>query len=179
VGGSMSSVVISGDTSGAITLAAPAVAGTNTLTLPAQTGTVMVNGPAFSYYPNTLTTIADSTQTKLVFDGKDFDTANAVSSSRFTPQVAGYYQINADMRFASTFAATQIFMSIYKNGSVWTRGAGTGSATIYAYATVNGIVYCNGSTDYIEIYVYQNSGISQSDDNSTYYKFSGCLLRTA
>jgi len=36
----MSSVVISGDTSGAITLAAPAVAGTNTITLPASAGTV-------------------------------------------------------------------------------------------------------------------------------------------
>lgn len=37
----MSSVVISGDTSGAVTLAAPAVAGTTTLTLPATTGTVL------------------------------------------------------------------------------------------------------------------------------------------
>jgi hypothetical protein len=36
----MANVVISGDTSGAITLAAPAVAGTNTLTLPAVTATV-------------------------------------------------------------------------------------------------------------------------------------------
>ena len=36
----MSSVVIAGDTSGTITLAAPAVAGTTTLTLPATTGTV-------------------------------------------------------------------------------------------------------------------------------------------
>jgi hypothetical protein len=36
----MSSVVISGDTSGSITLQAPAVAGTTTLTLPATTGTV-------------------------------------------------------------------------------------------------------------------------------------------
>ena len=38
----MSSVVISGDTSGAITLAAPAVAGTNTATMPTTTGTVAV-----------------------------------------------------------------------------------------------------------------------------------------
>ena len=37
----MSSVVISGDTSGAITVSAPAVAGTTTLTLPATTGTVL------------------------------------------------------------------------------------------------------------------------------------------
>jgi hypothetical protein len=40
----MSSVVISGDTSGAITLAAPAVAGTNTLTLPTGTGTFNISG---------------------------------------------------------------------------------------------------------------------------------------
>ena len=40
----MSSVVISGDTSGAITVAAPAVAGTNTITLPAVTGTAVVAG---------------------------------------------------------------------------------------------------------------------------------------
>jgi len=39
----MSSVVISGDTSGAITLAAPSVAGTNTATLPASTGTVLLS----------------------------------------------------------------------------------------------------------------------------------------
>jgi hypothetical protein len=38
----MSSIVISGDTSGAVTVAAPAVAGTNTLTLPASTGTVIL-----------------------------------------------------------------------------------------------------------------------------------------
>ena len=39
----MSSVVISGDTSGAVTVAAPAVSGTNTLTLQAATATSAVN----------------------------------------------------------------------------------------------------------------------------------------
>jgi hypothetical protein len=42
----MASIVVSGDTSGAITIAAPAVAGTNTLTLPASTGTLVVTGGA-------------------------------------------------------------------------------------------------------------------------------------
>lgn len=36
----MASIVVSGDTSGAITLSAPAIAGTNTLTLPARTATI-------------------------------------------------------------------------------------------------------------------------------------------
>ena len=37
----MASLVLTGDTSGQVTLAAPAVAGTTTLTLPATTGTVI------------------------------------------------------------------------------------------------------------------------------------------
>ena len=44
----MSSVVISGNTSGTITLDAPAVAGTTTLTLPASTGIVAVTSSAIS-----------------------------------------------------------------------------------------------------------------------------------
>lgn len=40
----MASVVISGDTSGAVTISAPAVAGTTTLTLPATSGTILQSG---------------------------------------------------------------------------------------------------------------------------------------
>jgi hypothetical protein len=40
----MSSVIIAGDTSGTITLSAPAVSGTTTLTLPATSGTVITTG---------------------------------------------------------------------------------------------------------------------------------------
>jgi len=39
----MSSLAIAGDTSGQVTIAAPAVAGTTTLTLPATTGTVLAD----------------------------------------------------------------------------------------------------------------------------------------
>ena len=39
----MASLVLTGDTSGQVTIAAPAVAGTNTLTLPATTGTVLAD----------------------------------------------------------------------------------------------------------------------------------------
>jgi len=42
----MSSVIIAGNTSGTITLDAPAVAGTTTLTLPATSGTVLASGTA-------------------------------------------------------------------------------------------------------------------------------------
>ena len=42
----MSSVIISGDTSGSVTLQAPATAGSTTLTLPAVSGTVVLNNSA-------------------------------------------------------------------------------------------------------------------------------------
>jgi hypothetical protein len=42
----MSSVILAGDTSGTLTVSAPLVAGSNTLTLPAQTGTLQTLGRA-------------------------------------------------------------------------------------------------------------------------------------
>ena len=40
----MSSIVVSGDTSGSVTLTAPAVAGTTTITLPSTSGTMLSTG---------------------------------------------------------------------------------------------------------------------------------------
>lgn len=57
----MSSVVISGDTSGTVTVAAPAVAGTNTLTLQAATATNAVNTLA--------TAVASTSGTSINFTG--------------------------------------------------------------------------------------------------------------
>jgi hypothetical protein len=57
----MSSVVISGDTSGAITVSAPAVSGTNTLTLQAGTGTNSMNTLA--------TAVASTSGTSIDFTG--------------------------------------------------------------------------------------------------------------
>ena len=42
----MSSIVISGDTSGTVTLSAPAIAGSTTLTLPSTSGTILTNKTA-------------------------------------------------------------------------------------------------------------------------------------
>ena len=160
----MSSVVIAGDTSGAITLAAPAVAGTNTITLPALTATMAINGPAFSAYQSSNSqTIASSTFTKIQFNTKEFDTANCFDNTtnyRFTPTVAGYYQVNACVGLFSN-ATGLCLVSIYKNGSRFRDGAiipNTQGATCPASA----LIYFNGSTDYAEIYMFQNSGSTLS-----------------
>jgi hypothetical protein len=51
----MSSIYITGDTSGSITVAAPAIAGSNTATFPAATGTVLVGATPTSSTTNTVT----------------------------------------------------------------------------------------------------------------------------
>lgn len=58
----MSSVVISGDTSGAITVSAPAIAGTNTLTLPAATDT-LVGKTTTDTLTNKIATLSAGTST--------------------------------------------------------------------------------------------------------------------
>jgi len=58
----MSSIVINGDTSGSITLQAPAIAGSNTVTLPATTGYLFVNpAPGTLAVSNGGTGVADLT----------------------------------------------------------------------------------------------------------------------
>lgn len=185
----MSSVVISGDTSGAITLAAPAVSGTNTVTLPAATGTVMVSGamPAFSVYSNVANqSISSNVETKVQLNTKVFDTnANFdnITNYRFTPTVAGYYQINAQVRIALTAGATGFcYAVIYKNGSAYKLG----NTSSLAYAsgatfTASDLIFCNGSTDYIELYG-NVTGVSPSffyTNPAVCCSMSGCLVRTA
>lgn len=184
----MSSIVISGDTSGAITLAAPAVAGTNTATLPAAAGTVMVSGnqPAFSAVKLTNQTISNATFTKIAFTGETFDTANAFDSTtnyRFQPQVAGYYQLNALGQFDGT-GVTRTILSFYKNNSQYYIGADFNSPIAPRIGT-SCIVYLNGSSDYMEMYgyiaaasgniIYASTSVNQIDATA----FQGCLIRTA
>jgi hypothetical protein len=180
----MSQVIIAGDTSGTITLQAPAVSGSTTLTLPAATGTVMVSGnmPAFSAYGSGVQSIANATATKIQFNTKLYDTNTVFDTTnyRFTPNVAGYYQINCSVYYAAS-AIGQGGLYFYKNGSQFTIG---NSLPLYSGASVNlfssALIYLNGSTDYVEIYAYQSSGGSLNvGSGGTNQLFSGFLARGA
>jgi hypothetical protein len=181
----MSSVVISGDTSGAITLSAPAVAGTNTITLPAATGTAMVSGnmPAFFAYLNGNQTISRASWTKIAFNAEIFDTNNCFDSTtnyRFTPTVAGYYLISTTSEDATGLSSAYQIIGIYKNGTIVSRYL-TPCVSYGASGTTNLIVYCNGSTDYIEAYQFFSGSGSVAIDGSaaTLTYITGSLIRGA
>ena len=184
----MSQVTISGNAGGTgiFTIASPATNTNRTLTLPDNTGTflttgtagVPVNGPAFSAYAGTGTVVSASTWTKITFDTESFDTNSNFASSRFTPTVAGYYDISACIGVSSS-AAQNVWIAIYKNGSVWQYGSlMTQTVGVGGLNNMAGLVYCNGSTDYVEIYGLSSTAQTLSTGAATTY-FNGAMVRSA
>ena len=188
----MSSIVVAGDTSGSVTLQAPAVANSTVLTLPAVSGTVITNtaavvtqamlstnvagnGPAFSAYQSVAQTLTSSV-TKIQFQTEEFDTANcfdATTNYRFTPTVAGYYQASMGVRFGNYTANN--FIALYKNGSLNRYFAQTLSNGLQQSGTC--LIYLNGSSDYIEIFASQ--AVTANLDASLSTFFQAFLARSA
>jgi hypothetical protein len=183
----MSSVIIAGNTSGTITLDAPNVAGTTVLTLPTANGTVLTTantfsagtGPAFKAYNNATQSISSAVATKVTFQVEEFDTNNNFASSTFTPTVAGYYQITGNIRLNAGGTRTYAQGAIYKNGSMYGKMNTLGSNNAL-WVTTSSVVYCNGTTDYIEIYG-QTDGTAPSVDFGGNYEtyFCGAMIRSA
>ena len=146
------------------------------------------NGPAFSYYWNGASqTLTTSTTTKAKFNTKIFDTANCFDTStyRFTPNVAGYYQLGF-VGQSDYVPSGRAMVWIYKNGTafMFQEQNLNSPASTYPSYNINAMVYANGSTDYFEIYLRQESGGSKNlygnspgSENVTY--FNGGLVRAA
>jgi hypothetical protein len=140
-------------------------------------------GPAFSAYADATTqTLVTSTYTKILFQTEEFDTNSNFASSRFTPTVAGYYQVNAQLLFPA-LAGFTCLVAIYKNGADYKEGTRTAiAATSSGGVYVSALVYCNGSTDYIEIYGQQASGTNQNlagGNNQFLNYFQASMVRGA
>lgn len=190
--------------SGSITLAATTGTSTNdTLTLPAKTGNIITsadsgtvtqamlssgvtgNGPTFIAYQNSTQSVSTSTYTKISLQAELYDTANCfdpTTNYRFTPNVAGFYQVNGQVRVGAM--SGNLASIIYRNNTAFQSNSVVGNGTNSTASLTSNIVYLNGSTDYIELYVWQNSGSSQTTqinfagtNDATW--FSASLVRSA
>jgi hypothetical protein len=180
--GAFTTSSLKGSTSGVITLEASAVAGTNTATFPAATGTVMVSGnqPAFSAYLGSNQTISSGVITKVQINTEEFDTNSNydhVTNYRFLPTVAGYYQVTANAAITS-IGTSYYQLYIYQNGSNFKQGPITAASGTYNNS-VNALIYFNGSTDYIELYGQCTGAITVfgAGSNATY--FQAVMVRAA
>ena len=132
------------------------------------------NGPAFSAYASGTTSISAGTRVKITFATEYFDTNSNFASSRFTPTVAGYYQINLCIQDTGT--STILQAELYKNGASYAVGGYIGTAAAFYIASVSTLVYMNGTTDYLEGYCY-SSATASVGGSSTGNFFTGSLAR--
>ena len=160
---------------GSVELVPTNTASNYTATMPAKTGTVAMDGPAFSYTQSVAIALVSNTSTKITYTTQEFDTTSGMyATSRFTPTVAGYYQINGSVTIATT--QTALVCSVYKNGTEYKRGT-YGSAV--SNTEVTAVVYLNGSTDYVEIYGTSISITQNTNPGAVSTFFQGCLIRGA
>ena len=133
------------------------------------------NGPTFAYGPGgSNQNLSQAVWTKVtMFTSLGWDTTSGMySSNRFTPTVAGYYFITA----ASVLSSANGQLCIYKNGS----GTGTYvNAVSGGWMRTSGILYLNGTTDYIEIYAYAADASQYLISNGGLSTFQACLIRSA
>ena len=164
--------------------------GAATLTLPTDAAAILVfdgtdwvafvmgslvagTGPAFSAYAAAGTSIPNAVETKVTFGTEEFDTNGSYDTalSRWTPGVAGYYQIEATVWFAApAMADLQVF--IRKNGGNIAVGV---FGTLRA-ANVTRTLYLS-ATDYVEIFAYQASGGARTSGSGYLSHFGGTLVR--
>jgi len=124
-----------------------------------------VNTPAFEASLSANQSISDATATKVQFNTETFDTANAYDNSsnyRFTPQTAGKYfvyaKVQCDAQSAGNLEQSQL--QLYKNGSKYaqTQMNYNNNQPENVAAHIDNIVDMNGSSDYLEIFIYIDDG---------------------
>jgi hypothetical protein len=173
------SLVLQSSGGGSVTLEEPVTASNYTITVPASTATMAIDGPAFSAYLSATQSFTANVFTKIQFNVEEFDTANCYDNStnyRFTPNVAGYYQVSGAFTNATILA--QIGLTVLKNGITYKRlynGAGGGNTSTGAGSC---LVYLNGTTDYIELYGLTTSTQNAFADASSTY-FQATMVRSA
>lgn len=141
-------------------------------------------GPAFRAYRSTSSqTFSANTFTKVQLNTESFDTANCFDNTtnyRFTPNKAGYYQINANIS-ANGAVSSEFAIQIRGNGITANQGGNTAISLLgYIGMTTSTVFYFNGTTDYVELWVYVGGGspFLYSGSNGAETAMSGVWIRS-
>jgi hypothetical protein len=124
------------------------------------------------------TGISSNTWTKAQINTETWDTASAYDNAtnyRFTPLTAGYYYVRGSLN-TGTSTDTIAIVAIYKNGSSYAQVLSAPAASGYQVINVSDLVYFNGTTDYVELFVNLASG-STINGGATENIFSAVWIR--
>jgi hypothetical protein len=158
--------------------------------LTTATAGVPVNGPAFIAVKTSAQSVSSYTSTKLAFETELYDTSacfnntgstvGGIPAYAFLPNVAGYYQVNGTVVVATSTAGNLAICQIYKNGAQYISGtSGATGNSFFINANVAALVYMNGTTDYLELYVYTSFAAALAVDTAARNQFSAAMVRSA
>ena len=135
--------------------------------------TFLLNPPMVKVRQTTLQAIANNTWTALTFQTEDVDThgfhSTSTNPSRLKPTVPGWYTGYGGVSFASNASTTtRRLMRFAKNGTTFYDRSDSLAPSPAANLVVKGVafgpLYFNGTTDYLEVQAYQDSGGSINTD---------------
>ena len=131
------------------------------------TGTLPVansqtNTPAFQARRSTGFQFSDNTDTKVTGFTTDFDTDSNFASDRFTPTTAGKYfvTIQGSIQGVASYDMYNGNIHLRKNGTELLRTSSQGNASSRSNRyglSLSLIVDMNGTSDYLEMFVYLNN----------------------
>jgi hypothetical protein len=131
---------------------------------------------AFFAYLGSGQSIATGTWTKATIDTEDFDLGDEYDNSsnyRFTPAQAGKYLVTLNARFAIGVDNIITALALRKNGSKVLESISATRGTDHWTVNITALVDMNGTSDYLEMWVYHNKGSNASiigpDDRNTWF----------
>ena len=135
---------------------------------------------AFDVYFSGTQAIASGTFVKVTLNTENYDTNSnfdPTTNYRFTPTIKGYYNFSAQIQWATSNTGNQFTISKNNVANGTTSGlAGSNQDSGALYQNQSGLLYMNGSTDYVEVFAAQTSGTSK---NLSVGRFQGILVREA
>lgn len=134
---------------------------------PLKHSTLRRTGSFKAYQAAASNSLTSAVLTQITFDTKAWDVSTwfDLSTSRFTPQLAGTYIIGGSVDLAANANATvsQIYAAVYLNGTtVGFLQAITGPGNTGIVITGSLPVVLNGTTDYVELRASQSSGAART-----------------
>jgi hypothetical protein len=137
------------------------------------------SGPSFGVYGSAAQTgISNATFTKVALNTELWDTDSCYDTStyRFTPNKAGYYQINANIQTVMSPVDLAV-VAIYKNGAEYTRVHRRDGVVNFSACSAT-LVYLNGTTDYIEFFAYIASTTTRNIELDSGAATTGVWIRS-